>query len=373
MAKNIKKDNSKYIFIILLIIYIIIIIYYIILKNTNKVDNSSGIIPETNLNTNYFFYNHTGFSNLNTFGDCYSFTVNNVSNNFVIDYNNFFVKQCLDTNYVNGIQGYRFCEKEDGCLDFNGILVNKGKKVDYNLNNADITRLPTCDLKICGGYVGRIISFIDKQPFCMTITPNENNISSMILEKTAFLKCDILNRNQIFIIENVNNTEDKQDFLIKIYSRSMQQYLYVDSNGRLNLTNQPNFQKFWFYTPTISIDENNIIPSQIVFMDYDKINEYSNYESNITKGYITDLSPIFDNESNLKNIKLETDYSSILSNLYSLSPIGYLSSRQYVQSCKKNGVGNSYCLSELMIIRENEFVQKIENNNLKYSYTGKNI
>jgi len=372
-VKKIKKVSkySKFIFIVVFLIFIGLLVFYIIVlinnKNKTTIQQST---TSTSTETNYFFYNHTGFSNLNVFGSCYSIPVINEQDQLIVDYDLAIKKDCIDTNFITGIEATRVCENENGCIDYNNTRVTKGDRVDYNLDSAFITSLPTCDLKSCKGYLGRIISFINKIPYCMTITPLEDNSQVYDLENTAFIQCDINNRNQLLFIENINNEDKDPDFLIKIYSRSAQKYLYIDSSGGLKLTDDPKFNKFWFYTPNVQINQTTMIPSQLVFIDYNKIREYSNYESNVTSQYFIDYSPIFNNENSLINIKLDQPYYDILTNLYSLSPSGYLSSRQYVQFCYIGGIGNKSCRSEITVIRESDFISQTENNTLKYKYTG---
>ena len=363
---KINSKSSKFIFLFVLFVFFGVLTYYVIvlLQNKNKSQDDT-----TNATTNYFFYNHTGWGPLTTSSPCYSVPVING----VLIYDDFFKKDCLDPAYITGVEAVRSCvyesDKAKSCVDFNNVVytptaVNSEITINYTIENADFTRLPTCNLKSCKGYVGRIISFLNKEPYCATITPFDNKLDSLVLDQTAFLPCDIANANQQFVIENVNVEDTKQDYFIRLFSRSMQKYLFIDPQGSLRLTDSSS--GYWMYTPTVEINETTKMPSQLTYIDFAKMTEYSKYPSYSDE--IVNYSVFSDNETNFLKLKITDNYYDYLINLYGLSPTGYLSSRQYVQFCNTFNVGNKACYDQIMIIRETDYVKNPDN--IVYKYTG---
>lgn len=351
------KSNSNYIFYSLLIIFIILISVYIYFKffsKTEQKDNSQ-------VNNNFKFYNHTGWSQLTPKDPvCNLFGIEKIGNDYIIDYDNERPGLCLDAYYVTGTKNTtRKCES-DICKDFDGndVLFGETKLYDFGKD----TPLPTCNLEICEDKIFRIISFVDNVPFCATITYSiENNEITNNLDptKTAFLVCDPLDRNQLFRIKRKSSYggDPEKGSIMDIISRTTQEYLYIDKSGFLALTpNKPLYS--WVYSPTIQISDNIIIPSQLVYMDYDKLNEFPQY------------TPLNEEPFNILNIPRGYNYTNLFTNLYSLSNFGYLSARQYQQFCLLEGVGNTACYHELMIILESEYQILEKNKNLVYEYRG---
>lgn len=346
------KAKSNLLFYILLFLLFISIGLYIFFK-TYYVENV--VKPSESSKFNFKFYNHTGWSEIKPdTATCKLYSLDFVNGTYNINYDVPISDSCLDTYYVSGREGTREC-LNDQCVKFNGDISIQGETETFN-KNAD-TPFPNCSLPLCTDKLHRIISFIDNQPFCATITVDDFT-SELIPEETAFLPCDLSNKNQLFRIKRLSSYgDDTKGSIMKIISRSTQKYLYISEKGVLSLANNDT-QKYWVYTPTVQISSDIIMPSQLVYMDYQKLNEFTEY------------NPLSEEPFNIEKIPKGYDYSQVMVNLYSLSNTGYLSARQYQQFCKLEGVGNTACYHELMILTESDYTDKVQRNTLKYEYTG---
>jgi hypothetical protein len=348
------NTKSNYIFFSILFLFFILLGFYIYFKLSSNQPKSS---DDSQIGNNFNFYNHTGWSDITPNNPtCKLFSIEKIDNDYFVDYKNPKNGSCLDSYYVSGsINTKRSCIS-DQCINFKGEIDIFGSIETFTEDGT--TPFPTCNLNPCEDSIYRIISFIDNEPFCATIT---YKIATNVLdpEKTAFLPCDPLDRNQLFRIKrrSTYGGNNEKGSALDIISRTTQEYLYITESGVLS--SSLNFtQQSWLYTPTVQLTNNIIIPSQLVYMDPKKLNEFPDY------------NPLSEETFNILNIPKGYNYTPILTNLYSMANFGYLSARQYQQLCLLEGVGNTACYNQLMIISENEYQIKISDNSLKYEYTG---
>lgn len=347
------KSRSNYIFFSLLFLFIILLGLYIYFKISSQQSQSEN--PQKNNNFN--FYNHTGWSEITPNNPtCNQYSIEKIGNEYIIDYKNPKSVTCLDSYYVSGSQNTRRTCISDQCINFKGDIVNFGTIETFI--DTETTPFPTCNILPCEDKLYRIISFIDNEPFCATITYKIGS-DELDPQKTSFLPCDSIDRNQLFRIkrQSTYGGNNEKGSALDIISRTTQEYLYITTEGILSSTrNDP--EQSWLYTPSIQLTNDIIIPSQLVYMDYKKLNEFPEF------------NPSSEESFNIINIPKGYNYTNILTNLYSLSNFGYLSSRQYQQFCLLEGVGNTACYHQLMIISESDYQSKIKNNSLSYEYTG---
>lgn len=348
------KSNSNYIFFSLLFLFFVLLGFYIYFKiSSQKIESDN-----SQKGNNFNFYNHTGWSEITPLDPtCNLYSLERIGDEYIVEYKNPKSGKCLDSYLITGTPSTRRTCTSDKCIDFKGQIVNFGT-VETFVDPNGTTPFPTCNLDPCDDKIYRILSFVDNEPFCATITYNIDN-NDLDPQKTAFLPCDPLDRNQLFRITRKSSYSDNNEkgSLLDIISRTTQEYLFINTSGVLSSKPNPPGQS-WLYTPTIQITNDIIIPSQLVYMDYAKLNEFPNY------------NPLNELSSNIINIPQGYNYTQILTNLYSISNFGYLSARQYQQFCLLGGIGNKACYHELMILSESDYQLNVKNNSLKYEYTG---